>query len=104
MINFAWPWFACLLPLPLLVFWLMKAKKNQHIVINASTLPYLANNVTGSTSRHRFSQILLIISWSLFILIMTRPQWLDAPIVQTSPSRDLLLAVDVSYSMQIKDM
>jgi Ca-activated chloride channel family protein len=35
---------------------------------------------------------------------MTRPQWLDAPIVQTSPSRDLLLAVDVSYSMQIKDM
>jgi len=104
MINFAWPWFACLLPLPLLVFWLVKAKKNQHIIINASTLPYLANNVTGSTSRHRFSQILLVIGWGLFILTMTRPQWLDAPIVQTSPSRDLLLAVDVSYSMQIKDM
>ena len=67
-------------------------------------ITFLANNVTGNTSRHRFSKHCLIISWSLFILTMTRPQWLDAPIVQTSPSRDLLLAVDVSYSMQIKDM
>lgn len=104
MISFAWPWFACVLPLPLLVFWFVKAKKNQHIIINAPTLPFLANNVVGNTTRHRFSQTLLIIGWCLLILTLTRPQWLDTPVVQTSPSRDLLLAVDVSHSMQIKDM
>lgn len=105
MINFVWPWFVCLLPLPLLVFWLVRAKKNQHLIINASTLPYLANHVAGDKSRHRFfSQTLLVIGWCLLILTMTRPQWLDAPVIQTSPSRDLLLAIDVSDSMNIKDM
>ena len=74
MISFAWPWFACVLPLPLLIFWLVKAKKNQHIIINAPTLPFLANNVVGNTTRHRFAQTLLIISWCLLILTLTRPQ------------------------------
>jgi Ca-activated chloride channel family protein len=104
MINFAWPWFICLLPLPLLFFWLIKPKKNQHIIINASTLPYLAKKISGTNKHHRYSKILLIVGWCLFIVTMSRPQWLDAPIVQSLPSRDLLLAVDVSYSMQIKDM
>lgn len=104
MINLAWPWFACLLPLPLIIWWLAKPKRNQHITINAPTLPYFANNVATGKSRHLLTRTLLVLSWLLIVLSLTRPQWLDTPIVQTFPSRDLLLAVDISQSMQTKDM
>lgn len=104
MITFAWPWVACLLPLPLLVFWLIKPQKNQHIVINASTLPYLAKKLSSTKRHHGYTKTLLILSWCLLIATMSRPQQLDVPVVQSLPTRDLLLAVDVSYSMKIKDM
>lgn len=104
MINFAWPWFVALLPLPLFVFWFIKAKKNQHLIISASTLPYLAKNVVSNNTHHQINKILLTLSWILLIITMMRPQLLDEPIVQSSPSRDLMLAIDISYSMQIKDM
>lgn len=104
MINFAWPWFACLLPLPLLIYWLVKPRKTQHVVIDAPTLPYFVNNASGDKSRHLLTKILLITSWLLIVASLTRPQWLETPIVQTFPSRDLLLAVDISQSMQVQDM
>lgn len=104
MINFAWPWFVVLLPLPLVVLWFVKAKKNQHLIINASTLPYLAKHVVSNNTHHRIAKILLTLSWVLLIVTIMRPQLLDKPIVQSSPSRDLMLALDISYSMQIKDM
>ncbi len=104
MINFAWPWFACLLPLPLLIYWFVKPRKTQHVVIDAPTLPYFVNNASGNKSRHFLTKILLVVSWLLIVVSLTRPQWLDTPVVQTFPSRDLLLAIDISQSMQIKDM
>lgn len=95
MINFAWPWFACLLPLPLLIYWFVKPRKTQHVVIDAPTLPYFVNNASGNKSRHFLTKILLVVSWLLIVVSLTRPQWLDTPVVQTFPSRDLLLAVDI---------
>lgn len=104
MITFAWPWFACILPLPLLVWWLIKPKQNQHLIIYAPTLPYFSKKLTGDTPRHFWARILLVLCWILLVISLSRPQLLDNPIVQTSPSRDLLLAIDLSKSMQIKDM
>lgn len=82
----------------------MKPRKTQHVVIDAPTLPYFVNNASGNKSRHFLTKILLVVSWLLIVVSLTRPQWLDTPVVQTFPSRDLLLAVDISQSMQIKDM
>lgn len=40
----------------------------------------------------------------MLVISLMRPQWLGEPVVQTFPSRDLLVAIDISKSMQIKDM
>jgi Ca-activated chloride channel family protein len=45
--------------------------------------------------------------WAVWLLItaaVARPQWLEDPVVQTIPARDLLLAVDLSGSMETEDM
>src|SRR5262249_14305415 len=36
-------------------------------------------------------------------LALARPQWLEPPVTRTLPSRDLMLAVDLSGSMETKD-
>jgi Ca-activated chloride channel family protein len=48
----------------------------------------------------------LVLRWTVWLLIlaaMTRPQWLEPPIERTIPTRDLLLLVDLSGSMEQKD-
>jgi Mg-chelatase subunit ChlD len=41
--------------------------------------------------------------WACLVLALARPQWLEAPISKTLPTRDLLLAVDLSGSMETQD-
>ena len=104
MIDFAWPWLVCFLPLPLLFLKFIKPHQTEHVVINASTLPYLALNSASGNKNLFFKRALLITSWLLLIIALMRPQWLGEPVVQTFPSRDILVAIDISKSMQIKDM
>ncbi|MGL5360862.1 MAG: vWA domain-containing protein, partial [Shewanella sp.] len=42
--------------------------------------------------------------WGLLVLAIARPQWLGDPIELPSQGRDLMMAVDLSGSMQIEDM
>src|SRR5262249_35653072 len=41
--------------------------------------------------------------WVCVVVALARPQWLEAPVTRTIPVRDMLLAVDLSGSMQTKD-
>jgi Ca-activated chloride channel homolog len=41
--------------------------------------------------------------WCALIAALARPQWLEPPIVRAVPTRDLLLAVDLSGSMAAED-
>lgn len=43
------------------------------------------------------------IVWAMLILALVRPQWLDPSVVNQIPTRDLLLLVDLSASMQQPD-
>ncbi len=47
--------------------------------------------------------VLLWLVWGLMVVALARPQWLEDPIVETQPVRDLLLAVDLSGSMETRD-
>jgi Ca-activated chloride channel family protein len=46
----------------------------------------------------------LWIVWFCIVLALARPQWLEKPIIKTLPTRDLLLAVDLSGSMDTQDL
>ena len=41
--------------------------------------------------------------WLLLLAALARPQWLEAPIERSIPTRDLLLLVDLSGSMDQED-
>jgi Ca-activated chloride channel family protein len=41
--------------------------------------------------------------WALIVVALARPQWLEEPLVKALPLRDLLVAIDLSGSMDTRD-
>jgi Ca-activated chloride channel family protein len=57
-----------------------------------------------AVTRRPLSQwLVLSLSWLFIVAALTRPQWLEDPIIKELPMRDLLVAVDLSGSMEAKD-
>ncbi len=105
MIHFAWPWLLTILPLPLLIRWLLPA---QHPTEQAALkVPFLADFSIGQTlsssQAKQWPLLLAAIAWLLLVLACTRPQYLGEPIEQAVSGRDLMLAVDLSGSMEEQD-
>lgn len=105
MIHFEWPWLLTALPLPLLVRWLLPA--NTPLEQSALKVPFLDDFSDAKTpliSKHQQWPLLLAtIAWFLLVIACTRPQWLGEPIEQAVSGRDLMLAVDLSGSMEEQD-
>jgi len=110
MITLAAPWFFLLLPVPFLVHRLVPARKEQRDAVYAPFVDRLAD-VMGATpqrgaviSRRRVIQAVAFgLAWILIVGALARPQWVGEPISRTVPTRDLLLAVDLSGSMEARD-
>lgn len=105
MITFAWPWLLLLLPLPLLVYWL--PKKNNTQTSAALIMPQLIENSSISTntqSNKKAPLIILSSCWLLTVLAISQPQWLGDAIDIPTEGREMMIAVDLSGSMQIEDM
>ena len=110
MLTFAHPWLALLLPLPWLVRWLLPAHHERKAAVRVPFLQRLSSLVglqPGSgvavARRPLLQWLVLILAWLLIVVAITRPQWLGEPIVKESPMRDLLVAVDLSGSMEAQD-
>lgn len=105
MISFAFPWLLLLLPLPLLVYWL--PKKQQKQASAALIVPVLLSN-TQVNAQHQQNKklplILLILCWILSVTALSQPQWLGEAIDIPTQGREMMIAVDLSGSMQIEDM
>lgn len=104
MIHFAWPWCFLLLLLPWVVYKFMPRRDVQLPQLDAPTLPYLAPQIQTRSFHTKLNRVLALFGWLFFTITIARPQWLDEPIVQITPSRDIIVAVDVSKSMVIQDM
>ncbi|TWT81381.1 von Willebrand factor type A domain protein [Planctomycetes bacterium CA13] len=106
MLTFAYPWLLCLAPLPLLVRWLLPASVQRHPAVRVPFLDRI-KVAGGSTSPKKSSELGSIIKnvlvWLLLLAAVARPQWLEPPIERTVPTRDLLLLVDLSGSMDQED-
>ncbi len=105
MIHFQWPLIILALPLPLLFRWLMT--EQSPVEQAALKVPFLED--FGHASSHVISQaqkwplILAVLAWLFLILAAMRPQWLGEPIEQAVSGRDLMLAIDLSGSMEVED-
>jgi Ca-activated chloride channel family protein len=105
-LEFAWPWLLAVLPLPLLVAWLMpRAPEMQGTALRVpfyATFSRVASGKQSPPSRWRL--LLAALAWVLLVIAAARPQFVGAPVHLPVTGRDLLLAVDISGSMETEDM
>lgn len=110
MITLAYPWLLLSLPLPLLVAVLWPAHLESRPALQVPFLGRLSQ-LTGNPPKKGASvshgvwgrKIILPFCWICVVLAITRPQWIEPPVSKHVPMRDLLLAVDLSGSMETKD-
>lgn len=103
-LTLAWAWLLLLLPLPwLLRRWLSAASSKG---MQALRVPWFAmmQDSAAVWMKKPVLAILAAIVWLLLMLAAARPQWVGE--IETLPvtGRDLLLAVDISGSMDTQDM
>jgi len=106
MIHFAWPWVFTLLPLPYLIYrFLPKAGHNTEPALWVPSLDPFSAAVMNHpvTTKKWWKLILLLLCWLLLITAAARPQWLGQKVELPVVGRDLMMAVDLSGSMQIED-
>jgi Ca-activated chloride channel family protein len=104
MITLDWPWVLAALPLPLLARWLPPARQQLGRALRLPFYRELAGLELGSRrDGGRWPRILAWLAWTLLVLAACRPQWLGEPVNLPVSGRDLMLAVDVSGSMEQQD-
>jgi len=106
-ISFQWPWLFLLLPLPLLVRLLWRPAPA--VEEAALRVPDLGPFALGGGARltavrgRRLLWWLALPAWLLLVSAAARPVWYGQPIELPVSGRDLMLAVDLSGSMQTPD-
>lgn len=110
MFSFAAPWVFLLLPQPALLYFFAPPHRQR---VDAIRIPFFrhvgraagAEPQSGSVTlrRTRMQTGLAILIWVLLVLAMARPERLGDPIVIEKSARDVVLAVDISGSMDQRD-
>lgn len=105
MLHLYWPWMLLLLPLPIVLRLLLPTEPQ--VEQAALKVPFLDDFAGGKTqlvsSNKPWCLWVASIAWFCLVLAITRPQWLGEPIELAVSGRDLMLAVDVSKSMEATD-
>ncbi|MCE2593240.1 VWA domain-containing protein [Motilimonas cestriensis] len=102
MFEFSYLWLALLLPLPLLLL-LLKPLARQQLSLWLPLAP-ISEQQTTVNVQTKLPQLLLWLAWLFFVLALMRPTWVGEPIRITQQHRDVMLALDLSRSMEIEDM
>ena len=110
MITFSYPWCFILILAPVLIYWGLPAHRESRTAVRVPFLTRLAS-LTHQTPtpgavvlrRSRYQGLFLVVAWLCAVIALARPQWVEQPITKTTPTRDILLAVDLSGSMDTKD-
>lgn len=107
MLEFTWPWAFAALPIPLLVYTLFARAARQDAALYVPFYRRLSQ-LQSDTSRADANRVLrwlcCILIWLAMVLAASRPQWVGEAIQLPSTGRDLMLAVDISGSMEARDM
>lgn len=110
MLSFAYPWIGLLAPLPLLVWFVLPPYVQRRAGLRVPFFDRLAR-LSGQqpysggvvARRHPGRLLLLALAWLLSLAALARPQWIEPPLHHDLPTRDLLVLVDLSGSMDTKD-
>ena len=103
-----YPWLLLLLPLPWLAWRYLPDYREARSAVRVPFFTGMSRAVgqkpAASGSQGNRRQLLLnLLVWGLLVLAIARPVWIEKPIERQQPVRDLMLAIDISQSMQTED-
>ena len=107
MVSLEWPWLLVLTPLPWLYRRWRRATELNLTALHAPAYAALFPDreiTAGRGPHHRLRLALLALIWLALLGAAARPVWTGEPAALPTSGRDLLLAVDISGSMEIRDM
>ncbi|MBY5420233.1 vWA domain-containing protein [Rhizobium leguminosarum] len=104
------PWILLVLPLPVLVWWLLPADRETSASVR---LPFFSQVAEAAGVRPTEGSVVIrrtwpqlfceTLAWCLVVLALARPQFVEPPVEKIEPQRDILLALDLSQSMDARD-
>lgn len=92
-----------LLPLAFVVRFFLKEKKQQRTQVWIPLAKGL-NKAPSTASQHRLQTLIPWLVWLLLLSALAKPIWYGEPIRLQQQSRDMILSLDLSGSMQEVDM
>ncbi|MFI8481689.1 vWA domain-containing protein [Pseudomonas sp. NPDC078700] len=103
-----YPWLMLLLPLPWLVWRYMS---EYHEARSAVRVPFFGamSHAVGQepgqakVAGGRWQLLVNPVVWALLLFACARPVYVEKPIEHSQPTRDLMLAIDISQSMETRD-
>jgi Ca-activated chloride channel family protein len=103
-----YPWLLLLLPLPWLAYRYLPAYNEARSAVRVpffNAMSRAVGEAPGAVgSRRNHWQLLLnVLLWALILLAAARPVFVEKPIERQQPVRDLMLAIDISQSMETED-
>lgn len=110
MFEFACPLAFAALPLPLLAWWLLPPWRHR---ASALRIPFFADVAAAAGAsprpgavvrRRRAIQVVVAsLAWVLVVTGLAKPEWIGEAIVREESARDVMLAIDLSASMDYRD-
>jgi Ca-activated chloride channel family protein len=107
---FEYRWLLAVLPLPLLVWLVLPSYKEEQssvripffrLITVATGLKPAAGAIVPRTNW--LQKVLSPLCWCLTVVALARPVYIEPPIQRIQPARDLMLALDISQSMETPD-
>ncbi|MCC9005659.1 vWA domain-containing protein [Pseudomonas putida] len=106
--QFDYLWVFLVLPLPWVVHRFMRPYHEAHSALRVPfffAMSRAVNQLPGASpaSGGRWQVLLNLLVWGLLVAACARPVLVEKPIEREQPIRDMLLAIDISQSMQATD-
>lgn len=110
MLEFTFPWAFVLLLVPVLVRWLAPPHREsrdsiqvpyfERLVALSGEIPRQGASIRG---RMKIQALASLVGWALLVVALARPEWVGEPVKLEKTARDLMLALDLSGSMEATD-
>ncbi|MGZ9739025.1 vWA domain-containing protein [Pseudomonas sp. GNP012] len=103
-----YPWLLILLPLPWLGYRYLPDYREARSAVRVPFFGAMSRAVgqapsQAGTRSNRWQLLLNLLVWTLLLVAASRPVWVEKPIERQQPVRDLMLAIDISQSMETTD-
>jgi Ca-activated chloride channel family protein len=104
MVNFAWPWIFLALPLPLLATRLFPAAQPPSGIEPPPMLAQALGQAAEGVATARKRELALTwLAWALLLVAIAQPSIISGQALRPASGRALVLAVDLSSSMERRD-